>query len=55
MVGHYIAHDLHQILAGSESTSTVNNMTMLYVVTNPHVYQNLRTEIDTCIASGNTL
>lgn len=62
MLGHFIAHDLSQkeaeseahlqILAGSESTSTVINMTMLYVVTNPRVYQNLRTEIDSGIASG---
>ena len=52
ILGHFIAHDLSQkeaeseahlqILAGSESTLTVIDMTMLYVVTNPRVYQNLR-------------
>ena len=62
MLGQFIAHDLSQkeaqseahlqILAGSESTSTAFNMTMLYIVTNPRVYAALRAEIDDGIASG---
>ena len=62
MLGQFIAHDLSQkeaeseahlqILAGSESTSTAFSTTMLYIVTNPRVYQTLQTEIDTGIATG---
>ncbi|PQE05318.1 cytochrome p450 protein [Rutstroemia sp. NJR-2017a BVV2] len=62
MLGHFISHNLSQkeaeseahlqILAGSESTSTAFNMTMLYIVTNPRVYKALQAEIDTAVASG---
>ncbi|KAI9648869.1 hypothetical protein NHQ30_003510 [Ciborinia camelliae] len=62
MLGHFISHGLSQkeaeseshlqILAGSESTSTAFNMTMLYIVTNPGVYKTLQTEIDNAVASG---
>ena len=41
-----------QILAGSDSTSTVFRMTMLYVVTIPRVYYALRQEIDAGVRSG---
>ncbi|KAK5131531.1 hypothetical protein LTR08_000858 [Meristemomyces frigidus] len=62
MLGSFIHHGLSQresqseahiqILAGSESTSTVFRMTMLYIVTNPRIYHALQLEIDAAIAAG---
>lgn len=62
MLGSFISHGLGQkeaeseahlqILAGSESTSTVFRMTMLYIVTNPRIYHSLRREMDAAIARG---
>jgi len=42
-----------QILAGSDSTSTVFRMTMLYIVTIQRVYYVLRQEIDEGVQSSN--
>lgn len=62
MLGHLIAQGLTQkeaqaeshlqILAGSDSTATTIKMMMLHTVTNPSVYQTLRTEINTDVAAG---
>ena len=57
MLGSYIAHGLSQreceteavlnIMAGSDTTVTALRTIVLYIISNPRVYQKLQTELDT--------
>lgn len=47
-----IAESLIQIIAGSDTTATAIRSTMLYIITTPIVYQRLKSEIHTSLASG---
>ncbi|CCF35303.1 cytochrome P450 86A1 [Colletotrichum higginsianum] len=62
MLGSFIAHGLSkedaegetlvQIIAGSDTSATAIRSTMLFLITNPHVYARLQAEIDTAIKLG---
>ncbi|KAL3292893.1 benzoate 4-monooxygenase cytochrome p450 [Colletotrichum asianum] len=62
ILGSFVSHGLTkeeaegettvQIIAGSDSTAAAIRTTMLFIMTNPHVYARLRAEIDTGVAEG---
>ncbi|OHF00181.1 cytochrome P450 86A1 [Colletotrichum orchidophilum] len=62
MLGSFVAHGLKQedaegealvqIIAGSDTSATAIRSTMLFLITNPHVYARLQAEIDTSIREG---
>lgn len=41
-----------QIIAGSDMTANVIRSTILYIITSPHVYHRLQSEIDAAVTSG---
>jgi cytochrome P450 len=47
-----VTESVLQILAGSDTAATAIRSTMLYVVSNPRVYNKLRAEIDSAVSSG---
>ncbi|TEA19139.1 Cytochrome P450 monooxygenase lolP1 [Colletotrichum sidae] len=62
ILGSFVAHGLTkqeaegettvQIFAGSDTTATVIRSTMLFIITNPHVYGRLRAEMDAAVREG---
>lgn len=62
MLGSFVTHGLSQkdteaealvqIIAGSETTATAIRSTMLFIMTSPHVYTRLQTEIDAAAREG---
>ncbi|OHW98989.1 benzoate 4-monooxygenase cytochrome p450 [Colletotrichum incanum] len=62
MLGSFVAHGLSkedaegetlvQIIAGSDTSATAIRSTMLFLITNPHVYARLQAGIDTGIKEG---
>lgn len=48
-----LAESLIQIIAGSDTTATAIRTTVLYIISTPRVYQRLKAEIGTALASGN--
>jgi cytochrome P450 len=62
MLGSFVAHGLTQdecrsevvlqIIAGSDTTATAMRSTLLHLMSSPHSYYTLRTEIDKGIAEG---
>lgn len=47
-----LAESLVQIIAGSDTTATAIRSTVLFVITNPGVYQRLKREISRSLALG---
>jgi cytochrome P450 len=62
MLGSFVAHGLTkedaegetvvQIIAGSDTSATAIRSTMLFIMTNPHVYAHLQAEIDEGVRAG---
>ncbi|KAB5522945.1 cytochrome P450 86A1 [Coniochaeta sp. 2T2.1] len=62
MLGSFVAHGLSkqdaegesvvQIIAGSDTSATAIRSTMLFIMTNPHVYARFQAEIDARVAAG---
>lgn len=48
-----LAESLIQVIAGSDTTATAIRSTMLYIITTPRVYQRLKEDIRSAMASGN--
>lgn len=46
------SESLIQVIAGTDSTSTILRMTMLYIATNSLVYRSLQKEVDDAVAEG---
>ncbi|KAK4508638.1 hypothetical protein PRZ48_002377 [Zasmidium cellare] len=65
MLGSFKAHGLSleecksesliQVIAGTDSTSTVLRMTMLYIASNPLVYRRLQAEVDSADVPSDTI
>ncbi|EHL03048.1 putative Pisatin demethylase [Glarea lozoyensis 74030] len=65
MLGSFIRHGLTkselvsetslQIIAGSDTTAATIRATLLYIVSNPRVYNKLRLEIDSTLTTGNII
>jgi len=47
-----VAEGTTQIIAGGDTTATTLRATMLFIITNPHVYKKLQAEIDSTVREG---
>ncbi|KAF9878334.1 benzoate 4-monooxygenase cytochrome p450 [Colletotrichum karsti] len=62
ILGSFVSHGLTQeqaegettvqIIAGSDTTATTIRSTILFIITNPHVYARLQAEIDSAVQEG---